>query len=157
MIRNLSDCVVPDLPWRRAQVQILEVLLVLEGVHRLPEPVVPQDGELALRDQALEGLLDQFHTQKDTAVTVPLELLEKAEQAQRIFTLVLEPPVVDSKEPMYELSTAGNSVAVKVPLSPPIQEPVDANVPENSLLFVELVPVNTIIAPLSRVIVTMLE
>jgi putative ABC transport system permease protein len=37
----------------------------------------------------IEGLLDQFHTQKDTAVTVPLELLEKAEQAQRIFTLVL--------------------------------------------------------------------
>ena len=37
----------------------------------------------------IEGLLDQFHPQKDTAVTVPLELLEKAEQAQRIFTLVL--------------------------------------------------------------------
>lgn len=37
----------------------------------------------------IEGLLDQFHTQKDTAITVPLELLEKAEQAQRIFTLVL--------------------------------------------------------------------
>ncbi len=37
----------------------------------------------------LQGLLDQFHTQKDTAVTVPLELLERAEQAQRIFTLVL--------------------------------------------------------------------
>jgi putative ABC transport system permease protein len=37
----------------------------------------------------IEGLLDQFHTQKDTAVTVPLELLERAEQTQRIFTLVL--------------------------------------------------------------------
>jgi putative ABC transport system permease protein len=37
----------------------------------------------------LQGLLDQFHSKKDTAITVPLELLEKAEQAQRIFTLVL--------------------------------------------------------------------
>src|SRR5207302_6600639 len=35
------------------------------------------------------GVLEQFHTQKDFAITVPLDLLEKAEQAQRIFTLVL--------------------------------------------------------------------
>jgi putative ABC transport system permease protein len=35
------------------------------------------------------GVLDQFHTQKDTSITVPLDLLERAEQTQRIFTLVL--------------------------------------------------------------------
>jgi putative ABC transport system permease protein len=37
----------------------------------------------------IQGLLDQFHTRKDTSLTVPLDLLEKAEQTQRIFTLVL--------------------------------------------------------------------
>jgi putative ABC transport system permease protein len=37
----------------------------------------------------VQGVLEQFHTQKDFVITVPLDLLEKAEQAQRIFTLVL--------------------------------------------------------------------
>jgi putative ABC transport system permease protein len=37
----------------------------------------------------IQGVLEQYHTQKDTAVTVPLDLLEKAEKTQRIFTLVL--------------------------------------------------------------------
>jgi putative ABC transport system permease protein len=37
----------------------------------------------------IQGLLDQFHKKKDTEITVPLDLLEKAEQTQRIFTLVL--------------------------------------------------------------------
>jgi putative ABC transport system permease protein len=37
----------------------------------------------------IQGVLEQFHTQKDFSITVPLDLLEKAEQAQRIFTLVL--------------------------------------------------------------------
>jgi putative ABC transport system permease protein len=39
----------------------------------------------------LDGVIAQFHTQKDTAITVPLDLLKKAEQTQRIFTLVLGP------------------------------------------------------------------
>jgi putative ABC transport system permease protein len=37
----------------------------------------------------IQGLIDQYHTKVDTAITVPLDLLEKAEQTQRIFTLVL--------------------------------------------------------------------
>jgi putative ABC transport system permease protein len=37
----------------------------------------------------IQGVLEQYHSQKDTAITVPLDLLEKAEEAQRIFTLVL--------------------------------------------------------------------
>jgi putative ABC transport system permease protein len=37
----------------------------------------------------VEGLLNQYHPQKDTEITVPLELLERAEKTQRIFTLVL--------------------------------------------------------------------
>lgn len=39
--------------------------------------------------QVVEGLLAQYHTQKDTTITVPLDLLEKAEQTQKLFTLVL--------------------------------------------------------------------
>ncbi len=37
----------------------------------------------------IDSLLGQFHKQKDTALVVPLDLLEKAEQTQRLFTLVL--------------------------------------------------------------------
>jgi putative ABC transport system permease protein len=37
----------------------------------------------------IQGLLEQYHTQKDTAITIPLDLLENAEQTQRVFTLVL--------------------------------------------------------------------
>lgn len=33
--------------------------------------------------------LDQYHTQQDVEVTVPLDLLEQAEKTQRLFTLVL--------------------------------------------------------------------
>jgi putative ABC transport system permease protein len=39
--------------------------------------------------KVLESMLDQYHPQKDVAITVPLDLLERAEQTQRIFTLVL--------------------------------------------------------------------
>jgi putative ABC transport system permease protein len=39
--------------------------------------------------EIIQLTLDQFHTDKDTEVTVPLDLIEQAEKAQRIFTLVL--------------------------------------------------------------------
>lgn len=37
----------------------------------------------------IEDLLKAFHTKQDYAVTIPLELLEQAEQTQRIFSLLL--------------------------------------------------------------------
>ncbi len=37
----------------------------------------------------IQCVLDQFHAQKDVSVTVPLDLLQKAEETQRLFTLVL--------------------------------------------------------------------
>ena len=43
-----------------ARFHAVEGDLVLEGVHRLPEALVAIDSELALRDQSLERLLDQF-------------------------------------------------------------------------------------------------
>ena len=39
--------------------------------------------------EAIESMLHQFHPKKDYAITVPLELLEKAEATKRIFNLVL--------------------------------------------------------------------
>jgi putative ABC transport system permease protein len=39
--------------------------------------------------EIISSLLEQYHTEKDTSIVVPLELLQKAEQTQRIFTLVL--------------------------------------------------------------------
>jgi putative ABC transport system permease protein len=39
--------------------------------------------------KAIQSLLDQFHPRKDVVVTVPLELLRKAEETQRLFTLIL--------------------------------------------------------------------
>ncbi len=39
--------------------------------------------------EVIQGLIDQYHTKTDTAITIPLDLLKKAEQTQRIFTLVL--------------------------------------------------------------------
>jgi putative ABC transport system permease protein len=38
---------------------------------------------------ALESMLRQFHPKRDYGITVPLELLEKAEATKRIFNLVL--------------------------------------------------------------------
>ncbi|QEL16110.1 ABC transporter permease [Limnoglobus roseus] len=37
----------------------------------------------------LQSLLDQYHPQKDVQAFVPLELLRKAEETQRLFTLIL--------------------------------------------------------------------
>jgi putative ABC transport system permease protein len=39
--------------------------------------------------ELIRGTLEQFHTRKDYDITVPLDLLERAEKTQRIFTLVL--------------------------------------------------------------------
>jgi putative ABC transport system permease protein len=39
--------------------------------------------------EAIDSMLSQFHPKKDYAITVPLELLEKAEATKRIFNLVL--------------------------------------------------------------------
>jgi putative ABC transport system permease protein len=39
--------------------------------------------------KVIQSLIDQFHPRKDVAVTVPLDLLQKAEQTQRLYTLIL--------------------------------------------------------------------
>jgi putative ABC transport system permease protein len=37
----------------------------------------------------IQSLIDQFHPRKDVTITVPLDLLMRAEQTQRMFTLIL--------------------------------------------------------------------
>jgi putative ABC transport system permease protein len=37
----------------------------------------------------IQSTLDQFHPDKDTEMTVPLDLIERAEKAQQVFTMVL--------------------------------------------------------------------
>ena len=39
--------------------------------------------------RVIESLIDQFHPRKDVIITVPLDLLNKAEQTQRMFTMIL--------------------------------------------------------------------
>jgi putative ABC transport system permease protein len=39
--------------------------------------------------RALQSVIDQFHPRKDVVITVPLDLLRKAEETQRLFTLIL--------------------------------------------------------------------
>jgi putative ABC transport system permease protein len=39
--------------------------------------------------RAIQSLLDETHPRKDVVVTVPLDLLRKAEETQRLFTLIL--------------------------------------------------------------------
>jgi putative ABC transport system permease protein len=39
--------------------------------------------------ELIQGTLEQLHSQKDYEITVPLDLLERAEKTQQVFTLVL--------------------------------------------------------------------
>ncbi len=45
--------------------------------------------DVALTARAIESLIDQFHPRKDVVITVPLDLLLKAEKTQQMFTLIL--------------------------------------------------------------------
>lgn len=71
-----------------------------------------------------------------------------------ICTVALDPPLFDSNDPSYIPLTVGNRVAVNDPESPFMQVPVEVKVPENWLLFDELVPVKVTVAPLSSTTVT---
>jgi putative ABC transport system permease protein len=62
-------------------VECLEVSQLTVEVKRIED--VKRTAEL------IQAALDQFHTRKDFEITVPLDLLERAERAQRVFTLVL--------------------------------------------------------------------
>ena len=50
---------------------------------------VNEVGNVAKTASVLQSLIDQYHPRKDVNVVVPLDLLQKAEQTQRMFTLIL--------------------------------------------------------------------
>ncbi len=64
--------------YKRERLEISQLTIVVDKMENVKETA-----------EVLRGTIDQFHTQKDTEVTVPLDLLERAEKTQRVFTLVL--------------------------------------------------------------------
>jgi putative ABC transport system permease protein len=63
------------------KIEKLEISQMTIGVDEMSH--VKQTAEI------LQSTLEQFHPKKDFEITVPLDLLERAEKTQRIFTLVL--------------------------------------------------------------------
>jgi putative ABC transport system permease protein len=51
--------------------------------------VVDDMGHVKKTAEVIQSTLDQFHPDKDTEITVPLDLIERAEKTQQVFTLVL--------------------------------------------------------------------
>ena len=64
--------------WQSEKLEITQITVTVDEMQHVKKTA-----------EIIEGLLAQYHKQKDTSVTVPLDLLEKAEATQRIFTLVL--------------------------------------------------------------------
>jgi putative ABC transport system permease protein len=60
------------------QLEISQITVTVDRVENVPKTAA------ALRD-----LVEQFHTQRDVVVSVPLDLIERAEKTQRLFTLIL--------------------------------------------------------------------
>jgi putative ABC transport system permease protein len=60
------------------RLEISQITVIVDDVANVPKTAA-----------VIQSLIDQFHPRKDVAVTVPLDLLEKAEQTQRLFTLIL--------------------------------------------------------------------
>ena len=65
----------------RFEVERLDISQIIISVDSLAN--VPKTAN------ALKSLVDQFHPFKDVSMTVPLDLLQRAEQTQRLFTLIL--------------------------------------------------------------------
>jgi putative ABC transport system permease protein len=60
------------------RLDVSQVTVTVDAVANVPKTA-----------DALRSLIDQYHKQKDVQVLVPLDLLRKAEETQRMFTLIL--------------------------------------------------------------------
>ena len=60
------------------RLEISQITVMVDDVQNVPKTAM-----------VIQSLIDQFHPRKDVAIMVPLDLLEKAEQTQRLFTLIL--------------------------------------------------------------------
>jgi putative ABC transport system permease protein len=85
------------LPFHTDRVRTGEVLIRFKAGTFSAEKLQISQVTIAVKDlelvkptaEIIECLLEQYHPEKDYVVMVPLDLLEKAERTQRIFTLVL--------------------------------------------------------------------
>jgi putative ABC transport system permease protein len=64
--------------WEAERLEISQITVAVDDVGHVKETA-----------RIIEGLVRQFHKKEDTAVVVPLDLLERIEQTQRIFSWVL--------------------------------------------------------------------
>ena len=64
--------------WENEKLEISELTVSVDDVAQVKGTA-----------RIIEGLIKQFHKKEDTAMLVPLDLLERIEQAQRTFTYVL--------------------------------------------------------------------
>jgi putative ABC transport system permease protein len=60
------------------KLQISQITVAVDDVQNVPQTA-----------EALQSVIQQYHPDKDVVVVVPLELLEKAEKTQQMFTLIL--------------------------------------------------------------------
>src|SRR5713101_777415 len=82
----------PNFPGRRtARAQIVQVLLVLERVHRGPEPIVVVGDQLPLLDQPTERPVDQLFPVPEVAEDVALEDEVASVDPNRTLVHVLDP------------------------------------------------------------------
>ncbi|MGL6074249.1 MAG: ABC transporter permease [Fimbriiglobus sp.] len=60
------------------KLQISQITVAIDDVSNVPQTAA-----------ALQSVIEQYHPNKDVVIVVPLELLEKAEKTQQMFTLIL--------------------------------------------------------------------
>ncbi len=60
------------------RIEVSQITVSIDDVKNVPKTAA-----------VIQSLIDQYHTKKDVVVVVPLELLEKAEKTQQMFTLIL--------------------------------------------------------------------
>jgi putative ABC transport system permease protein len=60
------------------RLEVSQVTVLVNDVRDVPRTAV-----------VIQSLIDQYHPRKDVAVIVPLDLLQKAEKTQQLFTLIL--------------------------------------------------------------------
>ena len=64
--------------WNIERLDISQITVTVDSLENVPRTAM-----------AIQAMIDQFHPQKDVQAFVPLELLRKAEETQRLFTLIL--------------------------------------------------------------------
>ncbi len=64
--------------YQAERIDISQITISVDTIENVPRTAA-----------AIRSLIDQFHPRQDVAVTVPLDLLIRAEQSQRMFTLIL--------------------------------------------------------------------